>query len=429
MSGLVIGRVSQNDFEDLRYTAKKAIETTKFWKEKFSEIDLEDLTAETLLSKTDSLYITPKDLYNVESIWPSYILNREVFHAMMRTSGTTGEPKRIPFTKDDKRRVSRQIAPWVTKYMDKGDKIASFFPLLPSSSGVFAYGGFEELGMRVGYYQIPIQYLMKPDLLLKELKSIKPTALFCLTTTAYLLGLKLPEEIRNDISVIVLGGETLTEEMAKAMLTYFENAMIVDNFGASEEGVTGYRLITKNRIEPFKFPESVLILKERDGEDEYKEYYKLYLTKVMREGELTGLPIFNYDIGDFARVVNGEITSIIRVKDVISLAGAKLHIDQVMNIVYRYSFLTDFVIIYHPLSPNNPKPKAIIRVGYVEKFSGIEDEIRSLIYQANNPVRYEVEESKQAELIIEAVPASELRKDLPQKPGKTKRIYIVGKDI
>ncbi|HIH73673.1 MAG TPA: long-chain fatty acid--CoA ligase, partial [Thermococcaceae archaeon] len=110
--------------------------------------------------------------------------------------------------------------------------------------------------------------------------------------------------------------------------------------------------------------------------------------------------------------------------------GAKLHIDQVMDIVHRYPFLVDFVIIYHPLSPDNPKPKAIIKVGYVgEKPAGIEDEIRGLIYEANNPVRYEVEEAKSSELIVEAVPAEKVREGLPQKPGKTKRIFIVGRDI
>ncbi|HDD31101.1 MAG TPA: long-chain fatty acid--CoA ligase, partial [Thermococcus litoralis] len=115
---------------------------------------------------------------------------------------------------------------------------------------------------------------------------------------------------------------------------------------------------------------------------------------------------------------------------VISLGGAKLHIDQVMDIVHRYPFLVDFVIIYHPLSPENPKPKAIIKIGYVgKKPSGIEDEIRELIYEANNPVRYEVEEAKSSELVVEAVPAEEVRRGLPQKPGKTKRIFIVGKDL
>ncbi len=204
---------------------------------------------------------------------------------------------------------------------------------------------------------------------------------------------------------------------------------IIDNFGSTEDGVTGYRIVKKNKAEPFVFPESLIILRE-NGDKEYREYQEIYITKIMKEGELTGLPLFNYKIGDLAKVVDGEVMNIIRIKDVISLAGAKLHIDQVMDIVHRYPFLVDFVIIYHPLSPGNPKPKAIIKVGYVgEKPSGIEDEIRELIYEANNPVRYEVEEAKSSELVVEAVPAEKVREGLPQKPGKTKRIFTVGKDL
>ncbi|NJE09089.1 long-chain fatty acid--CoA ligase [Thermococcus sp. M39] len=429
MSELVVGKTSLKDFEDLRYTAKKAVETTNFWKEKFSRIDIENLTPETLVSKLDSLYITPKDLYNTEKVWPSYIKNCDIFYTIVRTSGTTGQPKRIPYTLDDKKRVARQFIPWVNKYLEKGDKIASFFPPLPSASGIMGYGGLEELGVKAVYYQVPIQFIRMPDILISELRHIRPTVLFSLTTTAFLLGLKLPDDIKEDLRVILVGGETLTEELAKATLENFPNAIIIDTFGTSEDGAVGYRVITKTKTTKFSFPESIITLKSIEDE-EYKEYHKVYITKVMKEGELTGLPLFNYDIGDLARVEDGEIRSIIRVKDAISLAGATLYLDQIISIVHRYPFLVDFVILYYPLSPSNPKPKAIIRVGYIgEKPAGIEDEIRSLIYEGNNPVRYEVEESKQAELIIEAVPAEKVREGLPQKPGKTKRIFIVGKDI
>ncbi|WP_324735807.1 AMP-binding protein [Thermococcus sp. SY098] len=429
MSKLVVGKTAPEHFEELRYTAKKAAETTKFWKEKFSKIDIESMTPETLASEIDNLHILPKDLYNTERVWPSYIKNYDIFYTIVRTSGTTGQPKRIPYTIDDKRRVARQFIPWFYEYFEKGDRIASFFPPLPSASGIMGYGAVEELGAKVAYFQIPIQFIRMPDLLINELRSIKPTVLFSLTTTAFLLGLKLPEDIRNDIRVILVGGETLTEELAKATLENFPNAMIIDALGMSEEGAVGYRIVTKKKTTNFSFPESIIVL-ESIEEEEYKEYHKIYVTKIMKEGELTGLPLFNYDAGDLARVENGEIKSILRIKDAISLAGATLYLDQIISIVHRYPFLIDFVIIYHPLSPSNPKPKAIIRVGYVgEKPVGIEDEIRSLIYEGNNPVRYEVEDSKQAELIIEAVPAEKVREGLPQKPGKTKRIFIVGKDI
>ncbi|NJD99552.1 long-chain fatty acid--CoA ligase [Thermococcus sp. LS1] len=425
---LIVGRISRRDMEDFQYTLEMALKSTEFWREKFSGIDPNGMNVEKLAELTETVKITPHDLYKVEEVWPDYIHKAQVFYTVMRTSGTTGKPKRIPYTRDDRFRTARQVEPWIRKYMDNGDRIASFFPPLPSSSGMFAFGAFEAINAKSAYYQIPIQYLLDKEMLLKELQDIKPTAIFCLTATAYNLGLILPESIKKDIQTIVVGGETLTPELARATLELFENAVIIDNFGSTEDAITGYRVITKKKTTEFHFEESVVILK--DNGDGYDEYKRIYITKVMRNGELTGLPLFNYDIGDLARVVDGEVRNIIRVKDVISLAGAKLHIDQVMEIVFDHPDLLDFVIIYHPLSPKNPKPKAIIRVAYSgEKPAGIEDEVRELIYGANNPVRYEVEESKQAELTIEAVPLEKLKEGLPRKLGKTKRIYIVGKDL
>ncbi len=425
---LIVGRVDKDGVRDFRYTLQTALETTEFWKEKFSGVDTEGMTPEELAALTDRVTIEPHDLYRTVEIWPDYIRKPRVFYTVMRTSGTTGKPKRIPYTRDDRIRTGRQLEPWIREHMDRGDRIASFFPPLPSSSGMFAFGAFEAINAKAAYYQVPIQYLLDREMLLREFEDIKPTSIFCLTATAYNLGLTLPESIRNDIQTIVVGGETLTPELAKATLELFPNAVIIDNFGSTEDAVTGYRVITRKKSSAFEFTESIVVLK--DNGDEYDQYKRVYITKVMREGELTGLPLFNYDIGDLARVENGRVRNIIRVKDVISLAGAKLHIDQVMEIVYDHPELLDFVIIYHPLSPENPRPKAVIRVAYRDKKpAGIEDEVRERIYEANNPVRYEVEESKQAELVIEAVPLEKLRADLPKRLGKTKRIYIVGKDI
>ncbi|NJE03009.1 AMP-binding protein [Thermococcus sp. MV11] len=425
---IIVGRADKNGVEDLRYTLRKALETTEFWRKQFSGVDTAEITPNDLARLPGRVKIAPHDLYRTGEIWPSYIRKPGLFYTVMRTSGTTGRPKRIPFTRDDRVRIGRQLEPWVMEYMDRGDRIASFFPPLPSSSGMFAFGGFEAINARTAYYQIPIRYLLDRETLLREFQDIKPTALFCLTATAYNLGLTLPESIKGDIQTIVVGGETLTPELAKAILELFENAVIIDNFGSTEDGVTGYRVITRRKQGDFNFTESIIVLKdEGDGYDSYK---RIYITKVMREGELTGLPLFNYDIGDLARVEGGKVRNIIRVKDVVSLAGAKLHIDQVMEIVYNHPDLVDFVIIYHPLSPENPRPKATIRVAYADvKPEGIEDEVKDLIYEANNPVRYEVEESKQAELEVVAVPLEKLREGLPRSLGKTKRIYIAGKDF
>ncbi|MEO2151797.1 MAG: long-chain fatty acid--CoA ligase, partial [Thermococcus sp.] len=171
--------------DGFKYTLSKAVETTPFWKEKFEGLDLEGISPETLGELTARVTITPNNLYEVERVWPDYIREGRLFHAVMRTSGTTGRPKRVPFTPDDKRRTARQMAPWVNEYFEKGERVASFFPPLPSSSGNFALSGLEGNNAGVAYFQVPITYLQNRELLLKELEDIKPTSIWALTATAY----------------------------------------------------------------------------------------------------------------------------------------------------------------------------------------------------------------------------------------------------
>lgn len=136
----VLGRTTQRDLGDFRYTVETATKTTEFWREKFDGIEVESLTPEKLADLTDRVRITPHDLYKTDLIWPDYIKTPKVFYAVMRTSGTTGKPKRIPYTRDDRSRTTRQLAPWIREYVDRSDRVASFFPMLPSSSGMFAFG-------------------------------------------------------------------------------------------------------------------------------------------------------------------------------------------------------------------------------------------------------------------------------------------------
>lgn len=62
MEGLIVGK---KDLESLRYTAETAYKTTEFWKEKFSNINLDELTPDTLLSEISNIFLTPHDLYEV----------------------------------------------------------------------------------------------------------------------------------------------------------------------------------------------------------------------------------------------------------------------------------------------------------------------------------------------------------------------------
>lgn len=414
---MLIGKVNNEDFS---YTVKKAVESTKYWNKKFGKIEINPVDLEDV----NKINILPKELYDIKNILPKYILNSEIFHTILQTSGTGGVPKQIPFTKDEEKRIARQIKKWVKKYVEKGDIIVSFFPPLPSASGVMSFEAMKCLEEKVRFYQLPPQLFSQKELLLSTLEKIKPTSIWALTTSLFNLSEMISEKIKKDIKFTVVGGEELAKELAEKISSNLNNSTIIDVYGNAEDAATGYKIYEKGSSHNFIFPESCIVLKQ-----EYEDYYKMYLSKLVRKGELAGVWLFNYDIGDLAKVENSKVVGITRAGDCINLAGAKLFLSQISEVIHKYPNLHDYIVIYQPLSPENPEPKATIRIGYSEKVAGIEDEIRLGIYEINNPVRYEVEDSKMAKLIIEAVPQLELRKDLPFKPGKPKRLFIKGKDL
>jgi phenylacetate-CoA ligase len=407
------------DTRRLLYSIQTAISTTEFWKDKIKNItiDPEEMVPKTLESLVDELYITPTDLYKEQLVWPKYIKDNEIYHLILLTSGTTGAPKQIPFTVDDGKRINRQVMPW-KEYFEKSI-IASFFPPLPSASGHMIVEAMKIA--RVRYCPLPIQLLSDRRLLLNSLERISPKSIWGLPTTLYNISEMLDEKIKKNVEVLLTGGEELSETLANKISEKFNNASIIDIYGVSEDGASGYRVYENHKFTHFEFPESLIVLK--DSED--VPYKEIYLTKLLKESELTGLFLFNYKIRDLAEVRDDKVVKITRGEDCISLAGAKLHLSQISEIVHKYDELKDYVVIYYPIGEDRKKPMAIIRVGYTQKIPGIEDEIRSYIYESNNPVRYEVEESKMANLIIEAVEIEKLREGLPSKPGKPKRLYKI----
>jgi phenylacetate-CoA ligase len=411
--------VGNTDLERLRYSLEKAGSTTEFWNKKIKELNIEpeELTMKTLESLVDELYITPTDLYKEQLVWPKYIKDNEIYHLILLTSGTTGVPKQIPVVIDDEKRIARQVIPW-GKYFEKA-VIASFFPPLPSASGYMALEGMKITKMR--YYQLPIQLLQDKNILSSTLERVAPTSIWGLPTSLYNLAEILPEKIKRNTEILLTGGEELSENLAAKISKEYNDVPIIDIYGNGEDGGSGYRIYRNHNFTPFEFPETLLLLKE-SKEIPFKE---IYLTKLLKENELTGLFLFNYKIGDLAEVRDGKVVKITRGEDCISLAGAKLHLSQISEIVHKYDELKDYVVIYYPIGEDRKKPMAIIRVGYTQKIPGIEDEIRSCIYESNNPVRYEVEESKMANLIIEAVEIEKLREGLPSKPSKPKRLYKI----
>jgi len=110
------------------------------------------------------------------------------------------------------------------------------------------------------------------------------------------------------------------------------------------------------------------------------------------------------------------------------LAGAKLSIYQISDVVHKYQELIDFVVEYYPIGEKNTRPKAIVKIGYSRNLSSppteLIKEVEREILEINQPVQYETRMTQMAILEFQLVPEDELVKIMYSRPGKPQRVII-----
>ncbi|MEM5828465.1 MAG: hypothetical protein QW197_03135 [Candidatus Aenigmatarchaeota archaeon] len=367
------------------------------------------------------------------------------FGYLISTSGTTGNPKIFRFTSlGDGLVVYAQTGKdIVIKYFPENYPVDSAFPPQPSASGVMATHALLHVylidGKSYPYRQIPPQLLTPENfkLLVNTLVQRKPRVLIGLTTHVNNMLKALPKDVIKDLEVIVVAGEPYFLPIHN--IENFDG-YVIDIYGAGELGIPLYSIAKAGKEKSlFKLTKGAITLEIKEPFIQPDRHVaEVYVTKfaVNVPGspriDPLGLYAINHKIGDIAEINSeGDIVRFLRSNDMISLAGAKLLLSQVADVVSKFSEtypLSDFVVEYYPLSERNPKPRAIIYVGYeteIENKRNLEEEIRQKIFEINHPVNYEVNLTKAAELEVKLIPSKEILQKQYPRPGKTKRLYVI----
>lgn len=380
------------------------------------------------------LYTTPADLS--ELVYYKHPEAKGPFY----TSGTTGKPKEIWLNPDDEKYFIAQGEKVWEAFISKNDRILSFFPGEPAMSGYWAYLTLSSLGYN--FYSIhPQEARENPEKIIKAYKELTPTVVMGLTTFMYRMPLilsRLGVEVENlNIDKILVAAEPSTVERRKRICEEMNCRAVQDTYASSENGVIA---IEK---EPFTdehiiLPEVLTFLTKDLTSIEENETGEIILTNLLFEGAKPYRVLLNYKIGDWAKCKGREgdiVTSISEIRrEAAYLAGAKLNPQEVEKCLeelegYKNELTGEYLIINY--FDSNRKAVGEIRIESkrdlpLENRRTISEILRKRIYSANFPVWNEVENTKNAELLINITNPGELYKGYEQfiKPGKPKRLIV-----
>jgi len=377
------------------------------------------------------LYTTPQDL--PELVYYKHPEAKGPFY----TSGTSGKPKEIWLNPDDNKRIISQFTK-AFKTLKKEDKILSCLPREPAISGYMTTISLLDLGL--DFRNFPAQEIGgNIPKFLETYKNLKPTVLMSLTTFAYRLPLMLEaSKIPSYLRAVFVGAEPSTIERRESIGRDF-NSLVYDVYASSENGLIGYEFKPFSDEHIVPIPQTLLFLVKDRDKVSVGEGGEILVTNLYETTAEPYMVLINYKIGDWAKCLeedNGIVTSISEIRrEAAYLAGAKLHPQEVEKAIeelekYKRELTGEYFIITH--SDSQRRAIAEVRIEGKRNISpedkkGIEEKVREKIYSNNFPVWNEVENAKNAKLLIEITNPGELYKGYEQyiKPGKPKRLLVL----
>jgi len=293
----------------LRYTLRKAYETTLFWREKFDSLGIkpDDIKNKEDLYKAwkKGLEITQIDLITKEKfLSPNYL--SELYYQPLWSS-SFGAPKRVYYTFDDFKRSNEQVHEAINAMgWRKGDKVLSMMAPPPYSSGILSREAFKEYNIRLQEIMIPI-----PSIYLANIIGwFNPNHLIGLPQKLLRIAHEFEENGISPaifrITTIGISGESSSKEMKKKLNEIWD-AEIFDVWGTTEASTLGFECkshdgmhITEPRILiDVCNPETKEILCEgEEGND--------LITILYQEGEKPGIFLINYSLGDITSIISRE---------------------------------------------------------------------------------------------------------------------------
>ncbi|WP_068312989.1 phenylacetate--CoA ligase PaaK [Polycladidibacter hongkongensis] len=306
--------ISALQLERMKKTLKHAYDNVPFYKQRFDEAGVhpDDLTSLKDLAKFPFTY--KQDLRN-NYPFGLFAVPREQIARLHGSSGTTGKPTVVGYTKNDldvwATVVARSLRASGTR---PGDIVHNAYGYGLFTGGLGAHAGAEKLGCTV----VPVSGGMTSRQVLL-IEDFKPTTI--MVTPSYMLNI-LEEYQRegldprkSSLQVGVFGAEPWTNAMRKEVEDAFD-MHAVDIYGLSEvigPGVANECVETKDGLhiwEDHFYPE---IINPETGEVcEEGELGELVFTSLTKEA----LPIIRYRTRDLTRLLPGTARSMRRMEKI-----------------------------------------------------------------------------------------------------------------
>jgi len=429
------------DQKELNQRVKHVVGLSKeipFYARKYKELEIDP---DTIRSPEDLLKAYEKGLYTTPQDLPQLVYYKHPeAKGPFYTSGTTGKPKEVWLNPDDEKWFVPQCTLALSHIFKRYDKILNCFPKEPAISGYMVNRFLSANSYNFKHF--PAQDIRNNlQKFIDDYKEFNPTFLLALTTFVYRLPLILGSfGIKSKLNSIIVGAEPSSIERRKLIGEEFE-AEVYDTYASSENCIIAQETkpFTDEHFVPY--PYTLLFLtKDKDevsvGEVGDVVVSNLYAPDVIKPHTI----LLNYKIGDWAKCLekkdNGIVTVISGIRrEAAYLAGAKLDPTEVEKAIeeleeYKKELTGEYFIVNY----YDDQRRAIGEVRMeskkklpLEDKKKISERIRKRIYYGNFPVWNEVENTKNAKLLIEVTNPGELYKGYEQyiRAGKPKRLLVL----
>ncbi len=334
--------------EGLKKTLKRIKESHSIFKEKYKDINPEDIKS---LDDIKYIPILQKDELRKAYPFKHIIAEEKDWHRMHMSSGTTGDPIINVMTKNDLGQWGEIMA---RCYSAAGVTNKDRVQITPSF-GLFNGGfGFHYGAERIGAFIIPIG-AGRSRLQLKFMDDLKTTVL-CAIASYPLRLMEVAKDIgfdfeKTDLKTAILGAETWSDELRDRI----EEEMGVDTYdiiGMTETGGVGMGIDceAKNGIHVWEDhyiveivnPDTMEVVEDGiEGE--------MLITTITREG----LPLLRYRTRDITKIVSREKCDcgrthlrVGRLKgrtdDMFKVKGVNFYPSQIESILMKYKNLTPY---------------------------------------------------------------------------------------
>ncbi len=308
----------------LRETLNYAAENSRFYREKYGD-SMKGLEGHEFAAAFKNLPYTDekdlrergKDMLCVRPSEISRIVTLPDEGVTMKTSGTTGEPKRVYFTEEDQQLTIDFFNHGMRLIVDESDKVLILMPAkIPGSIGLLLGQGLRDLGAEAIEYGLP-DFRSNEDGAVEEILHIiaeegvtsivgLPTHMIRLAREAEKRGLAGPA-VRDGIQLrsILLSAEYVPDKTMMLLEETF-GCCVYEHYGMTEMGLgcavscgygRGYHVREADLYIELINPITGQVVEGEGRKPGYSNYGEIVFTTLTRKG----MPFIRYRTGDFSR--------------------------------------------------------------------------------------------------------------------------------